>query len=99
MSTFPVLTLPNFMQPFVLECDTFGEGIGKVLMKNYHLIAFKRIIIRERKKLYMIYDKDMLAIMHALAKFRQYLVGGCFVVRTDHNNLRYFLELWDLNER
>ena len=46
----------------------------------------------------MIYDKEMLAIMHALAKFRQYLVGGHFVVRTNHNNLRYFLEQRDLNE-
>lgn len=33
------------------------------------------------EKLYSIYDKDMLAIMHALAKFRQYLVGGKFIVR------------------
>jgi hypothetical protein len=41
----------------------------------------------------------MLAIMHALAKFRQYLVGVKFVVRTDHNNLKYFLEKKDLNER
>jgi hypothetical protein len=50
-------------------------------------------------KLYPIYDKDMLAIMHALEKFRQYLVGGYFVVRIGHNNLRYFLEQRDLNER
>jgi hypothetical protein len=41
----------------------------------------------------------MLAIMHALAKFRQYLVGGKFVVKTDHNNLRHFLGQKDLNER
>jgi hypothetical protein len=37
--------------------------------------------------------------MHALAKFRQYLVGARFVVRSDHNNLKYFLEQKDLNER
>jgi len=29
----------------------------------------------------------------------QYLVGAKFVVRTDHNNLEYFLEQKDLNER
>jgi hypothetical protein len=40
----------------------------------------------------------MLAIMHALTKFRQYLVGSKFVVKTDHNNLKYFLEQKDLNE-
>jgi hypothetical protein len=49
--------------------------------------------------LYSIYEKEMLAIMHALIKFRQYLVGNKFVVKTDHNSLKYFLEQKDLNER
>ena len=29
--------------------------------------------------------------MHALIVFRQYLVGNKFLVKTDHNSLRYFL--------
>ena len=37
--------------------------------------------------------------MHALTKFRKYLVGNKFVVKTDDNNLRYFLTQNDLNER
>ena len=37
--------------------------------------------------------------MHALAKFRQYLVGNKFVVKIDHNSLRHFLTQKDLNER
>ena len=41
----------------------------------------------------------MLAIMHPLAKFRQYLVGNKFVVKTDHDSLRHFLTQNDLNER
>ena len=41
----------------------------------------------------------MLAIVHALTKFRKYLVGAKFLVHTDHNRLRYFLEQQDLNER
>jgi hypothetical protein len=49
--------------------------------------------------LYTIYDKEILSIMHTLAKFRKYLVGEKFVVRTDHNNLKYFLVQKDLNER
>ena len=99
MSTCPVLSLPDFTQPFVMECDASSEGIGAVLMQNRHPIAFGNKKLREPEKLYLMYDKEMLAIMHALAKFRQYLVGGCFVVRTDHNSLRYFLEQRDLNER
>ena len=37
-----------------------------------------------------------MAIMHALTKFRQYLMGSKFVVKTDHNSLKYFLEQKDL---
>ncbi len=37
--------------------------------------------------------------MHALAKLRHYLVGNRFKVKTDHNNLRFFLEQKELNDR
>jgi hypothetical protein len=99
MSTCSVLSLPDFSQPFILECDASGEGIGAVLMQNRHPISYESRKLRGPELLYTIYDKEMLAIMHALAKFRQYLVGEKFVVRTDHNSLKYFLDQKDLNER
>jgi hypothetical protein len=99
MSTCPVLALPDFAQPFTVECDASGEGIGAVLMQNRHPIVYESRKLRGPELLYTIYDKEMLAIMHALAKFRQYLVGAKFVVRTDHNSLKYFLDQKDLNER
>jgi hypothetical protein len=99
MSTFPVLVVPDVTQSFVLECDASGEGIGAVLMQGGHPIVFESRKLRELERLYSIYDKEMLAIMHTLTKFRQYLVGNRFVVKTDHNSLKYFLEQEDLSER
>ena len=99
MSSYPVLSLPNFTQPFVLECDASREGIGVVLMQGGHPIAFESRKLLPHEWLYAIYDKEMLAIMHALAKFRQYLVGNRFRVRADHNSLRFFLEQKQLQER
>jgi hypothetical protein len=67
-------------------------------MQNRHPISYESRKLRGLELLYTIYDKEMLAIMHALAKFRQYLVGAKFVVRTDHNSLKYFFDQKDLNE-
>ena len=62
------------------------------MMQGGHPIAFESRKLLPNKQLYAIYDKEMLAIMHALAKFRQYLVGNRFRVKIDHNSLRFFLE-------
>jgi hypothetical protein len=91
MITYSVLALPNFGQPFTLECDASREGIGVVLMQNRHPFAYERYKLRGDELLYTIYDKEMLAIMHTLAKLRQYFVGAIFVVKSDHNSLKYFL--------
>jgi len=36
----PALALPNFTQPFVLEIDASGAGIGVILSQNDHPIAY-----------------------------------------------------------
>ena len=39
-----------------------------------------------------IYEKQMLSILHALKKWRPYLMGRHFKVKKDHDSLKYFLE-------
>jgi hypothetical protein len=99
MTSCLVLALPDYTQPFVLECDASGIGIGAVLMQSGHPIAFESSKLRESEQHYSIYDKEMLAIMHALTKFRQYLVGNRFKVKTDHNSLKFLMEQKELSER
>ena len=57
MSKCSMLALPDFTQPFVLECDASRIGIGVVLMQNNHSISFESRKLREYERHYSIYDK------------------------------------------
>ena len=50
---------------------------------------------------YKIYDKELLAIVETLSKWRQYLLDIIepFKIWTDHENLKYFQEPHKLNGR
>ena len=91
MLSCPVLALSDFTKPFELQCDALGDGIGEVLMQERHPITFKSRKFLGVERSYSIYNREMLSIMHALAKFRSYLVGGRFVIKTDHNSIKYFM--------
>jgi hypothetical protein len=91
MSSTPVLATPDFAKPFVVECDASGIGIGAVLMQDGHPIAFECRNLNKKEELKSTYNKEMLAIMYALDKWRQYLLGSKFSIRTDHNSIQYLL--------
>ena len=89
MSTTPVLATHDFSKPFIIECDASGLGVGAILMQDGHPIDFESRKLNQIECLQSTYNKEMLAIMHALTKWCQYLLGSKFLIHTDHNSLQY----------
>ncbi|XP_031505831.1 uncharacterized protein LOC116268232 [Nymphaea colorata] len=92
MLAAPVLTLPDFTQKFLVETDASDTGVGAVLSQSGHPIAFMSKALTQRAKPLSTYEKELLAIVMAVEKWRPYLIGRKFKVRTDHNSLRYMMK-------
>ena len=88
----PVLRLPNFAQQFAVECDACGDGLGAILSQDNQPIAYYSEALKGKARLLSTYDKEMLAVVKAVRKWRPYLLGRTFVIKTDHQSLKYLLE-------
>jgi hypothetical protein len=89
MVSTPVLALPQFDKPFVLDTDACDEGIGAVLMQEERPIANLSKALGEKNKTLSIYEKEFLALMLAVDRWRQYLQHAEFIIRTDHKALSF----------
>ncbi|XP_027093589.2 uncharacterized protein [Coffea arabica] len=92
MSTTPVLTLPDFTKPFVLETDASQAAIGAVLMQQGKAIAYMSQVLGKKNQTLSIYEKELLSLITAVQKWKHYLLGGHFVIKTDHESLKYLLD-------
>jgi hypothetical protein len=88
----PVLSLPDFTQPFHIDTDASGVGIGAVIHQNGHPIAFISKALCPRNRGLSAYEKEYLAILLAVEHWRHYLLQGEFFIHTDHRSLVHLNE-------
>jgi transposase InsO family protein len=91
----PILRNPDFSKPFIVQCDASDLGVGAILTQDDQVVAFmsKKLTSTERK--YSATERECLAVLYAVEKFRHYIEGIKFTVVTDHSALLWLLKLKD----
>ena len=84
----PIIQPPNWSLPFEIMCDASDYAIGAVLGQRVgrktYAIYYASITLNEAQKNYATIEKELLAVVFSLEKFRSYLLGTKVVVYTDH---------------
>jgi hypothetical protein len=75
LTTTPVLGQPDNTKPFDVYCDTFGTGLGCVLMQDNRVLAYASRALRPHEQNYPTQDLELAAVIHTLKIWRHYLMG------------------------
>ncbi|CAN6677813.1 unnamed protein product [Malus baccata var. baccata] len=95
LTSAPIIRPPDWSIPFELMCDASNYALGAVLGqrkdKQPHVIYYASRTLNDAQLNYSTTEKELLAIVFALDKFRSYLLGTKVIIYTDHAALKYLL--------
>ena len=84
----PILIYPDFTKEFLIACDASNVGVGAVLLqrgdKRLMPISFASRVLNKAERNYSVTEKELLAVVWALKKFRHTVLGFPVQVITDH---------------
>lgn len=93
----PILCQPDYSKEFFVECDASNTGLGGVLVQNIdgedRVIAYASRTLSRAERNYSVTERECLAVIFAIEKFRPWIDGIKFTVRTDHYSLLWLNNL------
>ncbi|CAM8880193.1 unnamed protein product [Rhodiola kirilowii] len=95
LTSTPIIRAPDWTQPFEIMCDasdyTVGAVLGQKVDKKPVVIYYASRTLDVAQKNYSTTEKELLAVVFALEKFRSYLLCTKVVVYSEHAAIRYLM--------
>ena len=92
-----VMAFPQDKGTYILDTDACDVGIGAVLSQQQdgveRVVAYGSHSLNRAESNYCVTDKELLAVRYFMEYFRHYLLGRTFMVRTDHQAIRWLFQL------
>ena len=100
MTDAVTLTIPNSNATFVLDTDASDLSVGAELSQiqdgQERIVAFGSSVLSPQQRKYCTTRKELLAVVTFTRRYRHYLLGRKFILRTDHNSLTWLLSFKDI---
>lgn len=91
----PVLANPNFDLPFQIQTDASDSAIAAILTQQWEegekIVAYFSQKLSPAQQAYAASEKEGLAVLAAIEKFRAYIEGTHFLVVTDASALTHIM--------
>ncbi|GBG69950.1 hypothetical protein CBR_g4777 [Chara braunii] len=93
LTHYEIFKLPDPDKPFIVTTDASQYGIGAVLAQQegpkLRPVEYMSKKMSSQKLAKSTYEKKLYAVYKALTHWRHYLLGRFFILRTDHQTLRW----------
>ncbi|KAM9957125.1 hypothetical protein ACTFIR_003862 [Dictyostelium discoideum] len=104
LANAPILSKPDSSKTFIVYIDASDVGTGCVITQ-FDDNGLENTILYDSKKFtkeqqsYTTTDREFLALLHVLEKYRYLLIDKRFIIYTDHLNLTYYKNMTDPPKR
>ena len=93
LASSPILAYPDSSKYFILDTDASNHSLGAVLSQIHdgkeRVVCFDSRLLSKEERNYCVTRRELLAVVVFTNKFRPYLLGRPFSLRTDHGSLQW----------
>ena len=98
------ISLPGQSAPFHVHFDASGQALGATLSQDDGTGRRRRVTCTLRKltpakRNYTTHERELLALVDAMRRWRHYLLGGKTIAYTDNVSIKYLKTMSNLSPR